>query len=609
MLSLKAGSRYWHNREYKTADIVFILENSPLFFLSWRSEKKVYKYSEILKRGIGLKNRKCNLYITGGIAIVGIIGLVILQLRCYELIGIYGGTTFLSDLRQLGIAIMGGLFTSACVTFLISIGEYKNERTEALENLYFAVEDLEREFSKITYFLPDEPKELVSNLLGELDNNEQNRKFNKMLSEAVAQFKNQQEADEVYEQNCRKLEYDAQNAFRDYIWEHTDERTKEVCREPFQIKEYLDKECAEKIKIYREQLENSMKSFLRFQKVRTHDIADAYKRLDFLFANKSIRRHIHEKLYCRFWEEVKLIKIVGTALAYVAPVIWGLMESSIGRVPAMRVTFAILGVIAFICMQVPVFAIKEKEYVNSQPAEGTAFSSLVKTFKNREFCIFVGSDIFYWIGLTMFQTGLPFFVTSLLGLSENMSTIFFVAMTALSLVFYVPVNLLTKKFGKRNLVLTAFLIFAICFGYTALMGEGLIIPPVVQGFILVVAAAFPMAIFGILPQAMVADISESDARKTGENREGMFYAARTFAFKLGQSVSMLLFTALVTIGSGGNGYRVVAAVSCALALIGGIIRFSARKELQHPPLQILPGRQSLARLLCTAILETRRTWS
>ncbi len=268
---------------------------------------------------------------------------------------------------------------------------------------------------------------------------------------------------------------------------------------------------------------------------------------------------------------ISLTFIVGTALAYVAPVIWGLMEPSIGRISAMRVTFAIMGVVAFICMQVPVFAIKEKEYVNSQPAEGTAFSSLVKTFKNREFRIFVGSDIFYWIGLTMFQTGLPFFVTSLLGLSESMSTIFFVAMTALSLVFYVPVNLLTKKFGKRNLVLAAFVMFAICFGYTALLGPGLRIPAVVQGFILVAAAAFPMAIFGILPQAMVADISESDAKKTGENREGMFYAARTFAFKMGQSVSMLLFTALATIGSGGNGYRVVAAVSSGLAFVGGLI--------------------------------------
>lgn len=270
---------------------------------------------------------------------------------------------------------------------------------------------------------------------------------------------------------------------------------------------------------------------------------------------------------------ISLTFIVGTALAYVAPVIWGFLEPEVGRVPAMRVTFAALAVIAFVCMQIPVFAIREKEYVNSKPTEGTAISSLVKTFRNREFRIFVASDIFYWIGLTMFQTGLPFFVTSLLALPESMSTVFFVAMTALSLLFYVPVNLLTRKLGKRNLVLLAFIIFAACFGYTALMGEGLLIPPVAQGFLLVAAAAFPMAIFGILPQAMVADISESDAKKTGENREGMFYAARTFAFKLGQSVSMLLFTALATIGSGGTGYRVVAASSCALSTIGGVILF------------------------------------
>lgn len=96
-----------------------------------------------------MKNRKCNLYITGSIVIVGIIGLVILQLRCCELIGVHGGIRFLSDLRQLGIAIMEGLFTSAFVAFLISAGEYKNERTEALENVYFAAEDLECGFSKI----------------------------------------------------------------------------------------------------------------------------------------------------------------------------------------------------------------------------------------------------------------------------------------------------------------------------------------------------------------------------------------------------------------------------------------------------------------------------
>lgn len=270
---------------------------------------------------------------------------------------------------------------------------------------------------------------------------------------------------------------------------------------------------------------------------------------------------------------ISLTFIVGTAFAYMAPVIWGCLEGSLGRVNAMRVTFAVLAAVAFICMLVPVFAIQEKDYVQAKPVEGSAFSSLVKTFRNRDFCVFVGSDIFYWIALTMFQTGLPFFVTSLLGLEESMSTIYFVAMTALSLVFYLPVNLLTRRFGKKKLVLTAFFLFAAAFGYTALMGEGLGITPVVQGFVLVVAAAFPMAVFGILPQAMVADVAECEAVKTGENREGMFYAARTFAFKLGQSVSMLLFTALATVGEGGDGYRVVAGTSAVLALLGGIILF------------------------------------
>lgn len=269
---------------------------------------------------------------------------------------------------------------------------------------------------------------------------------------------------------------------------------------------------------------------------------------------------------------ISLTFIVGTAFAYVAPVIWGALEGGMGRVPAMRLTFAIMAVVAFFCMLVPVFAIKEKDYVQTQPSEDSALSSLVKTFRNRDFRIFVASDIFYWIALTMFQTGLPFFVTSLLALDESMSTVYFVAMTALSLVFYVPVNLLSKRIGKKKVVLIAFFLFSAAFLYTAFIGAGLGISPVVQGFILVVAAAFPMAIFGILPQAMVADVSLSDARKTGENREGMFYAARTFAFKLGQSLSMLIFTALATIGAGsGLGYRVVAATSAVLALVGGIL--------------------------------------
>lgn len=264
--------------------------------------------------------------------------------------------------------------------------------------------------------------------------------------------------------------------------------------------------------------------------------------------------------------------IAGTAVAYLAPAIWGIFVPALGRVGAIRLTFTVMAAVAWICMLVPVFCIREKEYVNTVPVQESAFHSLAATFRNGEFRKFVGSDIFYWIALTMFQTGLPFFVTSLLKLPETMTTLYFVGMTALSVLFYLPVNKLTPKFGKKRMLLFAFVMFSTAFFYTGFMGKIPFLSAAAQGFVLMVFAALPMAIFGILPQAMVADIAESDSVTTGSNREGMFFAARTFAFKLGQSLSMLIFTAVSTIGTAtGAGYRVAAFGAALFCGIGAVL--------------------------------------
>lgn len=264
--------------------------------------------------------------------------------------------------------------------------------------------------------------------------------------------------------------------------------------------------------------------------------------------------------------------IAGTAVAYLAPAIWGIFVPALGRVGAIRLTFTVMAAIAWLCMLVPVFCIREKEYVNTVPVQESAFHSLAATFRNGEFRKFIGSDIFYWIALTMFQTGLPFFVTSLLKLPETMTTLYFVGMTALSVLFYLPVNKLTPKFGKKRMLLFAFVMFSTAFFYTGFMGKIPFLSAAAQGFVLMVFAALPMAIFGILPQAMVADIAESDSVTTGSNREGMFFAARTFAFKLGQSLSMLIFTAVSTIGTGtGTGYRVAAFGAALFCGIGAVL--------------------------------------
>ncbi len=269
--------------------------------------------------------------------------------------------------------------------------------------------------------------------------------------------------------------------------------------------------------------------------------------------------------------------IVGTAIAYLVPNIASFMPASLGYTTSFRIAVGILATIAIVCMLIPAFAIKEADYADTTPSETPAFTSLSKTFKNREFQKFVTSDILYWIALTMFQTGLPFYITVLMKLPDSMSFILFALMTAVSLVFYVPVNILAGKLGKKKVVTMAFMAFAAVFLLTSFCGMfGL--AGIVWGLIVAVLGAVPMAALGILPQAIVADISEADGKTTGENRQGMFYAARTFAFKLGQSAALLIFTSVARIGSDGMGYRISAIVAAVLCLIGGIVLLSYNEK-------------------------------
>jgi len=275
---------------------------------------------------------------------------------------------------------------------------------------------------------------------------------------------------------------------------------------------------------------------------------------------------------------ISITFILGQALAFSSPFIWSMfIDGGMERIPAIRLTFAILSGLALILMLIPAFLIREKDYSNTRPTQSKTFESLVKTFKNKNFRIFISSDISYWLALTIFQTGLSFFVVDLLKLEEGMISTLFLAMTFVSFLFYIPVNIMAKKLGKKKLVVLAFMLFALVFVFTSFSGL-MSFSPTIQGYMIAVGAAIPMAVLGILPQAIVADIAQAESKTTGENREGMFFAARTFSFKLGQSIAILIFTSLATIGDG-NGFLYVAV---AFTLIGAFIlsTYNEKKVLE-----------------------------
>ena len=264
--------------------------------------------------------------------------------------------------------------------------------------------------------------------------------------------------------------------------------------------------------------------------------------------------------------------IAGTSISFMLPNVAGLFGFA-GQAGSIRLAVALMATIACIAMLIPSFYIKERDYIDSRPSETPAFSSLLKTFKNGQFRRFVYADVIYFFAVTLFQTGLADFETRLMGIPSDNTFTLTVIMTVVSLLLYLPVNRLAPRIGKKKLIIVGFFTYAAVFLITALCGKGF-----VWGLIVAVSAGIPMAILGILPQACVADVSELSTLETGEDRSGMFFAARTFAMKMGQALSMLIYTS-VTVKHIVNGeavveagqYRTVAVIATVTCVIGACL--------------------------------------
>ena len=259
--------------------------------------------------------------------------------------------------------------------------------------------------------------------------------------------------------------------------------------------------------------------------------------------------------------------IAGQSLSFMLPNLAGILQGALGAAGSIRASVAIMASIACAAMLIPSFYIKEREYINSRPSRTAPFRSLLKTFSNTQFRRFVYSDVIYFFALTLFQTGLAFYETKLMGIEDTWTFVLTATMTFISVLLYPVVNRLAPKLGKKKLIITGFFAYSVVFLITSLCGKGLY-----WGFIVAVCAAVPMAILGILPQACVADVAELSRLETGEDRSGMFFAARTFAFKMGQALALLVFTS-VTVSKSAGSYRATAVIATVTCLIGALLFF------------------------------------
>lgn len=243
-----------------------------------------------------------------------------------------------------------------------------------------------------------------------------------------------------------------------------------------------------------------------------------------------------------------------------------------GKAPAeaFQLGLAMLQAVALLFLLIPAVFLNEKRYARQTPSGLGLRKSLLAVLGNRNFRQFLASDLLYWLALSFIQLGIGFYTTLLLELDKGYAFVFSLVSFLASFLFYAPVNFLARKVGKKRLILAAFLLFALVF--TAVAAIRIIpLPKLWLLYGLAIAAAIPLAVFGIVPNALIGDAVEQEEQRSGRQLSGMFYGVRAFVMKVGISLANLLFPSLLLLGKSINnplGVQATAVAALVFCLAG-----------------------------------------
>lgn len=267
----------------------------------------------------------------------------------------------------------------------------------------------------------------------------------------------------------------------------------------------------------------------------------------------------------------------------VYPMIVGEMQRI--QTQALQIVIIIFGLIGFVGMMLPVIFINEKKYCESHVSTEGSFEAVGSALKNKNFVLFTFSDLLYYLALTIIQIGISYYVIVLLKLPKDMASFLMIILFLVSFIFYVPINLIAQKIGKKKVIIFGFISFSLGYLFIYFMGDDLsFIPNIIQGIFIMCWCAIPMGIFGILPNAVVADIAEADGIKNGNYKAGVFFGARGLIQKMGISIANLIFPSFLLLGKSvenDTGVRVSAIAALLFCLLGVAVflRYDEKKVL------------------------------
>jgi len=259
---------------------------------------------------------------------------------------------------------------------------------------------------------------------------------------------------------------------------------------------------------------------------------------------------------------VSLFYVLSSAVVFCTSMIKSmLMKSGVSEIWALRIPFIVFCVLGAVTAIIPAFAIREKDYVAPKPYHQSIWDALKATASYPNFAIITVGYLIMWVAFTFFNTAEVYYITNLLALGDMWVTYVAVISILVGVMTYPLVNLLARRVGKKPLLLGACITYVLL--YFAIYNYSFVVRLIggpAFAIIIGLVIAFPIAITNIIPSSIFADLAQYDTIKTGQNRAGMFFAARNFANKLCQAVVAIACSLLLGTGADGTGVATTAGV-------------------------------------------------
>ncbi|MFC2098123.1 MFS transporter [Bacteroidota bacterium] len=291
---------------------------------------------------------------------------------------------------------------------------------------------------------------------------------------------------------------------------------------------------------------------------------------------------------------LSLAYVGGLIIAAQAPLIASWLEVLLdleNRLQSFQLAIGFISIIAGILMFLPSVSINEDACCKGEPARINFMKSLGQTLRNYNFRLFLFADFSYFLAISIIASGMLYYLKVLLGLEEAMGSSVFGLMILVSLLFYPLILNISKKIQKKYLVSFALVFLGIIFLAIFFLGK-LPFPPKFQIYLFALLASLPVAILGIIPYAIIAEIAQLDGLKTGLRKEGMYFAVRNFFYKLGMTAGIMIFTIMTLWGKDPGddlGIRLNGLVGFLFCILAGLTFLLFRERSIQAEIKELSG--------------------